>query len=121
MPPNPKPETAPDGSNSGNGAAAAGPPTDRYRVRLSHPLDRRRIVFSSVSANRARKFVANRFPRGSEAYLELPDGSAEHYEHERTGPYGEDVDQWQPFDPDSYKPPEEAEPPGQSAWADVES
>lgn len=98
-----------------------GPPTERFKVRLSHPLDHRKIVFSSVSEKRARRFIANRYPRGSEAYLELPDGSTESYEHERTGPYGEDVEQWGAFDPDTYKPPEEAEAPGESAWADVES
>jgi len=99
----------------------SGPPTDRWRVRLSHPLSNKRVVFSTVSETRARKFIANRFPRGSEAYLEGPDGTTESYEHERQGPYGEDAEQWAPFDPEAYKPPEEAEPPGQSAWADVEA
>jgi hypothetical protein len=102
-------------------ASQPSPPTDRYKVRLSHPLSQRRVVFSSISENRARRFVENRFPRGEEAYLELPDGSTEAYQAERSGPYGEDVDLWAPFDPDSWKPPEEAEAPGQSAWADVES
>lgn len=96
------------------------PPTDRFKVRLSHPNERRKTVFSSVSENRARRFIVTRFPRGEEAYLEKPDGSAESYQHERTGPYGEDADQWAPFDPDAYQPPEEASPPGESAWADVE-
>lgn len=98
-----------------------GPPTARYKVRLSHPLSNKRTVFSSVSETRARRFVANRFPRGEEAYLEGPDGTTESYQEERAGPYGEDVEKWQPFDPEAYVPPEEAEPPGQSAWADVES
>src|SRR5215469_2240081 len=96
------------------------PPTDRWKVRLSHPQDRKRVVFSSVSEKRARQRIVNNYPRGSEAYLEAPDGTTEHYEHERTGPYGEDADQWAPFDPETYKPPEEQEPPGQSAWGDVE-
>ena len=65
--------------------------------------------------------MANRFPRGEEAYLEGPDGYTEAYQHERQGPYGEDVDQWAPFDPDAYIPPEDVIPPGQDAWADVES
>lgn len=96
-------------------------PTKRFKVRLSHPRDNRRVVFSTVSENRARQFVANRFPRGEEAYLESPGGKTEAFQQERSGPYGEDVDQWAPFDPDAYVPPEEAEPPGQSSWADVES
>jgi len=98
-----------------------GPPTQRWRVRLSHPRDNKRTVFSTVSETRARKFVVNRFPRGSEAYLEAPDGTTESYEQERQGPYGEDAEQWASFDPEAYVPPEEAEPPGQSQWADVES
>jgi hypothetical protein len=99
---------------------SASPPTERYKVRLSHPTERKRTLFSSVSENRARKFLTNRFPRGEEAYLELPDGSTESYQQERTGPYGEDAEQWASFDPEAYVPPEEASPPGQSAWADVE-
>lgn len=97
------------------------PPTERYKVRLSHPRDNKRIVFSSVSESRARRFIANRFPRGEEAYLEGPDGTTEAFQQERTGPYGEDVEQWAAFDPEAYQPPEEAAPPGESAWADVES
>lgn len=98
-----------------------GPPEGRWKVKLSHPLSQRKVVFSSVSEKRARQFVANRFPRGEEAYVESPDGTTEAYQAERAGPYGEDMDQWAPFDPDAYKPPEEQEPPGQSMWADVES
>ena len=98
-----------------------GPPEGRWKVKLSHPLSQRKVVFSSVSEKRARQFIANRFPRGEEAYVESPDGTTEAYQAERAGPYGEDMAQWAPFDPDAYKPPEEQEPPGQSMWADVES
>jgi hypothetical protein len=113
--------TATDKGNSGNATPQdAGPPTERWVVRLSHPLERRKAVFSSVSEKRARAFIANRFPRGTEAYLESPAGVTESYQQERTGPYGEDVEQWAPFDPDAYKPPEEVAAPGESAWADVE-
>ena len=98
----------------------AGPPTKRWKVRLSHPHDNKKVVFSSVSEARARRFVANRYPRGTEAYLESPDGKYESYEAERQGPYGEDADPWATFDPEAYKPPEEQEPPGEAAWADVE-
>lgn len=112
-------------TDKGNSAvptdAPAGPPTERFKVKLSHPLERRKTVFSSVSEARARRFIVNRFPRGTEAYLEAPDGTTESYQQERTGPYGEDADQWAPFDPDSYQPPEEAAPPGDSAWADQEA
>jgi hypothetical protein len=97
-----------------------GPPTARWKVRLSHPIERRKVVFSSVSEKRARAFVSNRYPRGEEAYLEAPDGTTQSYQHERTGPYGEDAEQWAAFDPDKYVPPEEAVPPGESAWADQE-
>jgi hypothetical protein len=106
-----------DATDKGNSTA---PPTNRYKVRLSHPRDNKRTVFSSISENRARQFIVNRFPRGEEAYLELPDGSTEAYQHERTGPYGEDMEKWQPFDPEAYQAPEEVLPPGESAWADVE-
>lgn len=94
---------------------------ERYKVRLSHPGDRKRVVFSSVSERRARRFIQNRYPRGEEAYLEKPDGTFESYQHERSGPRGEDVDQWGEFDPESYKPPEEAAPPGDTVWQDVEA
>jgi len=93
---------------------------DRWRVRLSHPHENKRVVFSSVSERRARNFVRNRFPRGEEAYLEAPDGTTESYQNERTGPHGEDADQWDAFDPETYVPPEEAPPPGEAAWQDVE-
>jgi hypothetical protein len=92
----------------------------RWKVKLSHPLERQRTVFSSISEARARQRIENNYPRGEEAYLEGPDGKTESYQAERTGPHGEDADQWAPFDPDKYVPPEEAAPPGESAWADVE-
>jgi len=97
------------------------PPTQRWKVKLSHPLENKKVVFSSVSEDRARRFIVNRFPRGEEAYLESPTGKTESYQQERTGPYGEDADQWAPFDPETYVPPAEQEPPGEAAWADVEA
>jgi|SRR5215472_1999657 len=91
-----------------------------YRVISSFPEDRGRVLFRSVSETRARRYLTNRFPRGSEAHLQLPDGSYEHYEHERQGEHGQDAEQWGAFNPDDWKPPAMQEPPGQSAWGDVE-
>lgn len=104
-------------SGSGNGNDE---PPGRFQVRLSHPNERKKVVFSSISEKRARNFIANRYPRGSEAYLETPSGTFEHYEAERSGPHGEDAEQWGEFDPESYRPPEEQSPPGEAAWQDVE-
>src|ERR1041385_2227903 len=103
------PDTVKD-SPSKPAKADSGPPTARWKVRLSHPLERRKVVFSSVSEARARNRIVNNYPRGTEAYLEGPDGTTEAYQHERTGPYGEDAEQWAPFNPDDYQPPEEAAP-----------
>lgn len=91
-----------------------------YRIRSSHPADNKRTLFRSISERRTRQYLMNRIPRGEEAYLQLPDGSTESYSVERQGPHGEDMDPWQPFDPESWVPPAEQEPPGQSAWGDVE-
>lgn len=99
-------------------------PTDapgRWQVKLSHPLERKKVVFSSISENRARRFVQNRYPRGEEAYLEAPDGTTQSFQQERTGPKGEDAEQWMAFDPETYTPPEEQAPPGEAAWQDVEA
>jgi hypothetical protein len=89
-------------------------------VRLSHPNAHKRIVFRSVSESRARAWLTGHFPRGSEAYLQKPDGTCESHEMERAGEFGQDADKWQPFDPETYQPPEEIAPPGESAWADKE-
>lgn len=91
-----------------------------YRVISSFPQDQGKVLFRSVSERRARNYVQNRFPRGSEAHLRLPDGSHEHYEAERQGEHGQDADPWAAFNPDEWKPPAMQEPPGQSAWGDVE-
>lgn len=94
--------------------------TGRFRVRLSHPDDRKRVVFSSVDEKRARRYLENNFPRGSTAYLETPDGSTEHYEPERADEKGRGMDAWGAFDPDAYEPPGQAAAPGESDWADTE-
>lgn len=92
-----------------------------WRVISSHPLDRERTLFRSISEKRTRRWLENHFPRGEEAYLKAPDGSFASYVVERHGPHGEDMDSWQPFDPSAWRPPAEQDPPGDSAWADVES
>lgn len=94
-----------------------GPPPF-FLVRESHPNAHKRILFRSVDESRARGFLLKYFPRGSGAYIELPDGSFEHHEMERQGDWGVSADAWGAFDPETYKPPEEAEPPGESAWSD---
>jgi hypothetical protein len=91
-----------------------------HLVKLTHPNHHGRIVFRSISEARAKRFVQDRYPRGSEAYLEHPDGTAEHYEAERTGEFGMDAEPWAPFDPEAWVPPEQAPPPGDSEWADKE-
>lgn len=91
-----------------------------FRVRSSFPTDQGRVLFRSVSEKRARVWLERHVPRGEEAHLEKPDGTYESYVVERSGPRGEDMEQWQPFDPESWKPPAEMEPPGDTAWADVE-
>lgn len=93
---------------------------DWYYVKLTHPNHHKKVVFRSVSKNRAERFLVNRYPRGSEAYLEYPDGSTYHYEHERQGPLGVDVEAWAPFDPNSWIPPDTQAPPGENAWSDKE-
>jgi hypothetical protein len=91
-----------------------------FRVRQTHPAHNKRVVFRSVSESRAKAFVENRFPRGSEVYLESPNGDFSHYEAERAGDKGQDIENWQSFDPASWVAPEEAVAPGQDSWADKE-
>jgi hypothetical protein len=92
----------------------------RFKVKLSHPSENGKTVFSSVSESRARNYIAQHYPRGSEAYLELPGGATEHYETERAGERGQDAEPWAPFDPSSFQAPSEATAPGESEWADKE-
>lgn len=91
-----------------------------YKVISSFAEDRGRVLFRSVSEKRARGWLQGHFPRGSEAHLAMPDGSFESYEAERQGEHGQDADPWGEFDPESWKPAAMQEPPGQTAWGDVE-
>lgn len=103
-----------------NGTVVRAEELDWFLVKLTHPNHQKKIVFRSVSKNRAEAFLANRYPRGSEAYLEYPDGSTYHYERERQGDLGKDADYWAPFDPNSWIPPDSQVPPGENAWSDKE-
>jgi hypothetical protein len=91
-----------------------------YLVKLTHPNHNAKVVFRSVSQNRAENFLMKRFPRGSEAYLVHPDGTTYHYEAERQGDLGKDSDAWAEFDPSSWIAPAEQAPPGENAWSDKE-
>lgn len=93
----------------------------RWQVRVSHPVSNKRVVFSSISERRARQWLMNRAPRGEEMYLESPDGETESYVIGRQeGEYGDDADEWQPFNPDDYMPQDVTVPPGTAGWPDVE-
>jgi hypothetical protein len=120
MPPKTTTSNTDDNQTQDNGNGNGSSEPQFFKVRLSHPVANKRVVFRSVSEKRARQFVQNRYPRGSEAYLETPDGKFESHEFERAGDNGTDADAWATFDPEAYRPPEEAVAPGQSAWADVE-
>ena len=91
-----------------------------YKVKLSHPHHHGQVVFRSLSERRAKAWLQNRYPRGSEAYLEYPDGRTMAYEHERQGENGTDVELWDSFDPEAWIPPDTQAPPGDSVWADRE-
>jgi hypothetical protein len=91
-----------------------------YKVVLTHPNLNRKVVFRSLSEVRARTFVEKRYPRGSEAHLEKPDGSTESYEQERVGEQGVEDERWAEFDPDSWMPVDLNAPPGENAWSDKE-
>lgn len=91
-----------------------------FRVVLTHPGLNGRTVFRSVSERRAKEWLQNHYPRGSEAHLVTPDGDTHHYEAERAGERGADAEQWQPFDPSTWIPVEQSAPPGQDEWSDTE-
>jgi hypothetical protein len=93
----------------------------RFRVIVSVKTAGDRVLFSSVSAKRARKWIEDHCPRGSHFFLSCPDGSMLSYEHERHsgGPQGEDIDPWQEFDRDAYQQPELAPVSIHDPWADA--
>ena len=91
-----------------------------FRIVLTHPNLNKRTVFRSVSEKRAKAWLERNYPRGSEAHLVTPAGDTFHYEAERAGERGVDVDQWAEFDPSTWVPVDQQVPPGQNAWADTE-
>lgn len=112
-------DTVPAKRGSGGTAVASKP--EFWRVKATHPMLHGRVMFRSVSENRARQWLMNHCPRGSEMHLEGPDGSTHSYEAERAGENGADADRWDAnFDPDSWTPVDQNEPPGDSIWADKE-
>jgi hypothetical protein len=100
---------------------AVRPKPGYYKVRVSHPVSNKRTVFRSINEKRARTWLMNHNPRGEEFYLEHPDGSTESYvlgrQDEDTG---DELEHWQPFNPEEYLPPEMQAPPGDSGWPDLE-
>jgi hypothetical protein len=92
-----------------------------YMVKVSNPVSNGRIVFRSVSQKRAMAWVEAHCPRGSEFYLEAPNGDIMSYEQERTGEKGTDVDQWAEYDPSQYVSPELNVPGQADAWSDAEA
>jgi hypothetical protein len=100
-------------------ASQGGPP--RYKVLVSNNTHGDRTLFSSVSENRARKYVEDRCPRGQHFFVRSPDGTDMSYEHERHtgGPQGEDVDVWQAFDRAAYQAPTLEPVNSNDPWADA--
>lgn len=100
---------------AGNG----GPPRFKAVVSLKGAGDR--VLFSSVSEKRTKKWIEDHCPRGQHVHLQSPDGSLSSYEHERHagGPQGEDVDVWQEFDRDEYQAPDLAPVNTADPWADA--
>jgi hypothetical protein len=91
-----------------------------HKVKLSHPSQNGKVVFRSISEERAQKWLESHYPRGSEAHLEAPDGTTTHFEAERQGENGQSADKWAPFDLEEWQPVDQNVPPGDSLWADKE-
>jgi hypothetical protein len=112
--------TREDDTDTGAAVVAVKAKPQFYKVVATHPNLHKRVMFRSISETRARQWLANHYPRGSEAHLIAPDGTTEHYERERAGEHGEDASLWAPFDPESWIPVDQNPPPGDSEWADKE-
>lgn len=99
------------------GSANRGGP--RYKVIVSNNMAGDRVLFSSVSENRAKAWIEGHCPRGSHFFLLAPDGSMSSYEAERTGVQGEDAESWAAFDRDEYQAPSLAPVNSNDPWADA--
>jgi hypothetical protein len=93
----------------------------RYKVIVSNSMAGDRVLYSSVSEKRARKYVEDKCPRGQHFFVLSPDGSMSSYEQERLtgGPQGEDVEAWQSFDRDAYQAPDLSPVNSNDPWADA--
>jgi hypothetical protein len=98
---------------------AGAPP--RWKVVVSNKLAGDRVLFSSVSQSRAKKWIEDHCPRGSHFFLQGPNGESLSYEHERHtgGPQGEDVEVWQDFDREAYQAPTLEQVNSADPWADA--
>jgi hypothetical protein len=112
------PTTPADSSAPPDKAPDKGP--GYWKVRNSLPSANKRTHFRTVSESRARQWLMNHAPRGEEMYLESPTGATESYSVVRHNEDGSDAESWQPFDPESFVPPGEMQPPGSAGWPDVE-
>jgi len=99
--------------------ASDAPP--RFEVIVSNKTAGNRILFSSVSEKRAKKWVEDHCPRGSHFFLLTPDGEMFSYEAEREsgGPRGEELEMWQPFDREAYQAPKLDPVNTNDPWADA--
>lgn len=100
-------------------ANPAGPARFKAVVSLKTAGDR--VLFSSVSKNRTKRWIEDRCPRGSHIFLLNPNGEMFSYEHERLtgGPRGEELDPWQPFNRDDYQAPDLTPVSAHDPWADA--
>jgi hypothetical protein len=98
---------------------AEGPPRFKAIVSLKTAGDR--ILMSSVSENRCKRWIENHCPRGQHIFLLAPDGTMLTYEAERSsgGPRGEDIDVWQEFDRERYQAPTLDPVNTNDPWADA--
>jgi hypothetical protein len=100
-----------------NGQGANAPA--RYKVIVSNNMTGDRVLFSSVSENRAKAWLVSHCPRGSHFFLRTPDGQELSYEAERAGAQGEDADPWAEFDRAEYQAPTLAPVNTNDPWADA--
>lgn len=79
---------------------AVKPKTTKFKVFSATAPEGTPAIFSSESEGVARNYIRTNHPRGREVYLQLPDGSREHYSAD-TGHQGDDP--WVEFSPDEVE------------------